>query len=58
MDGKPKGVMVNTPAVVSGIYGKGRVLTISPHPEDSRGLENFVPHAMAWLAKETPKPAA
>ncbi len=53
-DGDPKGVMVNSPAVVSGIYGKGRVLTISPHPEDSRGLENFVPHAMAWLANESP----
>ncbi|RYX81940.1 biofilm PGA synthesis protein PgaB [bacterium] len=53
-EGNKQGLMVDTPAVVSGIYGKGRVLTISPHPEDSRGLENFVPHAMVWLSDKTP----
>jgi putative intracellular protease/amidase len=52
-DKGPLGVMVNSPAVVTGIYGKGRVLSISPHSEDSKGLENFLPWGMKWLAGET-----
>ena len=35
--------------VVRAPFGKGRVLTISPHSEDTPGLENFVPLALAWL---------
>jgi putative intracellular protease/amidase len=48
--GTPAGVMVNSPAAVFSTFGKGRVLTISPHSEDTPGLENFVPRALAWLA--------
>lgn len=45
----PRGVMVNSPAVVRTTFGQGRVVTISPHPEGTAGLENFIPLAVAWL---------
>lgn len=45
----PRGVMINSPAVVRTTYGQGRVITISPHPEGTAGLENFIPLAVAWL---------
>jgi hypothetical protein len=32
-------------------FGRGRVLTISPHSEDTPGLENVVPRALVWLAR-------
>ncbi|HEY1110426.1 MAG TPA: BPL-N domain-containing protein, partial [Opitutaceae bacterium] len=48
-NGTPAGVMVNSPAAVYAPFGKGRVLTISPHSEDTPGLENVVPAALAWL---------
>jgi hypothetical protein len=48
-NGTPVGVMMNSPAAVFATFGKGRVLTISPHSEDTPGLENFVPRALAWL---------
>lgn len=50
-NGTPAGVMVNSPAAVYTTFGKGRVLTISPHSEDTPGLENFVPRALAWLGE-------
>lgn len=46
----PVGVMVDSPAAVFAPYGKGRVITISPHSEDTPGLENVIPRALAWLA--------
>lgn len=49
-NGTPAGVMIDSPAVVQATFGRGRVLTISPHSEDTPGLENFVPRALAWLA--------
>lgn len=45
----PVGVQVNSPAIVRADYKNGRVLTISPHPESTKGLENLVPHALVWL---------
>lgn len=48
-NGTPVGAMVNSPAAVYAPFGKGRVLTISPHSEDTPGLENVVPAALAWL---------
>ncbi|HUR56303.1 MAG TPA: BPL-N domain-containing protein [Opitutaceae bacterium] len=48
-NGTPKGVMVDSPAAVFALFGRGRVLTISPHSEDTPGLENVVPRALAWL---------
>ncbi len=54
-NGTPVGVMVDSPAVVHAPFGRGRVLTLSPHSEDTPGLENMVPQALAWLAA---RPAA
>lgn len=50
--GSPVGAMVNSPAAVFSTFGKGRVLTISPHSEDTPGLENFVPLALTWLGEK------
>jgi hypothetical protein len=47
----PKGIMVNSPAVFGGGYGKGRALCFSPHPEQTKGFEEFVPRAVRWVAK-------
>lgn len=38
----PVGVMINTPAVVAGSYGKGVVICSSPHPEQTKGMEKIV----------------
>jgi putative intracellular protease/amidase len=46
----PVGVQVDSPAAVFAPYGKGRVITISPHSEDTPGLENVIPRALAWVA--------
>jgi hypothetical protein len=57
-NGTPKGVMVNSPAIVTGRFGRGRVLCSSPHPEQSQGWEAFVPRAVTWAAgdgREAPK---
>jgi glutamine amidotransferase-like uncharacterized protein len=48
--GAPGGVMIGTTAIAMGSYGKGRVLCFSPHPERTKGLEGFVPHAVRWAA--------
>lgn len=48
--GSPVGVMVNSPAQASGTFGKGRVFISSPHPENTPGLENFIPRAALWAA--------
>jgi hypothetical protein len=50
----PVGVMVNSPAVVYAPFGKGRVLTLSPHSEDTPGLENMIPRALGWLGDKSP----
>ena len=49
-NGTPKGVMIDSPAAVFATFGRGRVITISPHSEDTPGLENVVPRALAWIA--------
>jgi hypothetical protein len=47
----PGGVMPNTPAIIAGAFGDGRVLCFSPHPEYTKGLEAFVGRAVHWVAK-------
>lgn len=44
--GSPAGVQVNSPAHVISTYGKGRVFISSPHPENTPGLENFIPRGV------------
>lgn len=46
-----KGTMINTPAVVSGAFGKGRVISISPHPEATKGLESMLAVAVKAVAR-------
>ena len=46
----PKGAMVDTPAIVRGVFGKGRVISSSPHPEQTEGMEGFIEHAVRWVA--------
>ena len=48
--GSPVGVQVNSPAHVISSYGKGRVFISSPHPENTPGLENFIPCGIFWSA--------
>lgn len=48
-NGSPPGIMVNSPAMVRGLCGKGRVLVSSPHPEQTQGLESFIEHAVRWV---------
>ncbi len=50
----PAGIMVNTPAIAEGKYGKGTVIAISPHPEQTPGLEPIIVDAVKHVA---PKPA-
>ncbi|MBM3888773.1 MAG: hypothetical protein FJ388_06555 [Verrucomicrobia bacterium] len=45
----PVGIMVNSPAIVAGRCGKGRVIVISPHPEQTPGLDDFIPRAVTWV---------
>ena len=42
--------MADTPAIARGRYGKGRVLVMSPHPEQTKGLHSLVRTAVLWLA--------
>jgi hypothetical protein len=54
-NGSPEGIMVNSPAIFAGDYNGGRVVCISPHPEQTKGLEDFVPRAIDWaITKKTP----
>lgn len=48
--GSPAGVQVNSPAHVTSTFGKGRVFISSPHPENTPGLENFIPRGVFWSA--------
>jgi putative intracellular protease/amidase len=54
-NGTPAGVMVNSPAMVEGTFGKGRVFISSPHPEQTPGLESIIEHAVRWVGgRSTP----
>jgi glutamine amidotransferase-like uncharacterized protein len=48
--GAPHGVMPGTTAMASSTFGKGRVFVISPHPEQTPGLDGLVRQAVAWAA--------
>ena len=49
-NGTPAGVMVNSPALIAAPYEKGRVVFCSPHPEQTKGLEDIIPRAVQWTA--------
>jgi len=56
-NGAPKGVMLGTPAIVAGRWGRGRVVAASPHLESTDGLEPLFRRAVAWAA-HGPAPTA
>ncbi|MDH3585287.1 MAG: BPL-N domain-containing protein, partial [Phycisphaerae bacterium] len=49
-NGSPPGLMKGTPAISAGDFGRGRVMSISPHPEQTSGLEAMVRRAVFWAA--------
>lgn len=46
--GAKEGLMINTPAMAAARYGKGWVVGISPHPEQTEGLKDMIPAALRW----------
>ncbi|CAN5696699.1 BPL-N domain-containing protein [soil metagenome] len=47
----PVGVMVNAPAIVAATFGKGKLITMSPHPEQTPALNDMIVHAAQWITK-------
>lgn len=47
----PAGVMVNSPAVFTASFGKGHVACVSPHPEQTSGLDHVVPALVLWASQ-------
>lgn len=56
-NGAPVGVMINSPAIFSAQYELGRVVCVSPHPEQTDGLHDIVPNAVWWVTPQTRKVA-
>jgi Biotin-protein ligase, N terminal len=52
----PKGIMINSPAIFAGVYKNGKVICISPHPEQTDGLEYIAKQAVRWVAPVAGKP--
>ena len=52
--------MIDTPAIIAGDCGKGRVIVSSPHPEQTDGLHDLLLRAVRWTARReaAPSPAA
>lgn len=47
-------VMVGTPAIQSATWGKGRILTISPHPEGNSAFNAMVGRCIGWTIGRDP----
>jgi predicted deacylase len=54
-NGSPVGVMIDSPAIFSGQYQQGRVVCVSPHPEQTEGLYDIVPNAILWVTSKDKK---
>lgn len=54
--GAPKEVMKGSPAIAAGHYGEGRVVVISPHPEQTKGLDEVLPNAVHWARRRAASP--
>lgn len=48
-DGGEPGVMIGAPAIIYSKYGRGSILIISPHPEETPGMKQSELHAIRWL---------
>lgn len=49
-------VMVDSPAIVAGNYGNGKVLCFSPHPELTCDLGDVVLRAATWTKRKSEEP--
>jgi glutamine amidotransferase-like uncharacterized protein len=47
----PVGIMVNSPAIYTAPYGRGRVVCFTPHPEMTPGIEWMIGSAVTWLTE-------
>ena len=45
----PVGIMIDSPAIFAGQFKRGKVICISPHPEQTAGLDYLVPQAVKWV---------
>jgi putative intracellular protease/amidase len=46
----PEGIQVGSPAILAAPFGKGRVVGVSPHPEQSEDYRGVVPRLLVWAA--------
>ncbi|MBD3179314.1 MAG: T9SS type A sorting domain-containing protein [Candidatus Latescibacteria bacterium] len=53
-NGAPSGVMIGTCAFAFGVYGEGRAVAFSPHPELTSGREYMVADAVQWATSSDP----
>ncbi len=49
-NGTPEGIQVNSPAILLSTYGKGTMLVISPHPEQTPGLRGLMVDMIRFIA--------
>lgn len=47
----PPGIQLGTPAILTGTFGEGRVVGISPHPEQSESIRDIVPRLIQWAVR-------
>ncbi|MHC4248302.1 MAG: BPL-N domain-containing protein [Planctomycetota bacterium] len=53
-----RGTMIDTPAIVSARFHRGRVMSISPHPEAAEPLHPIITASIRWAASRArPEPA-
>jgi len=50
-----RGTMINTPAIISAHFQKGRVIAISPHPESTPSLEPIITQSIRWITRRLPE---
>jgi hypothetical protein len=48
-----RGIMVNSPAVATGTFGRGRGRAVGPHPEQTPGLEAIIPRLADFVTRRT-----
>ena len=51
--GTPEGIQVNSPAIVLTTYGKGTMLVISPHPEQTPKLQGLMVEMIRWVGRKS-----
>ncbi|MBT3568029.1 MAG: hypothetical protein HN494_04210 [Opitutae bacterium] len=51
-NGARPGVMVDSPAILCGPMGKGKVICISPHPESAEALHGIIRRSATWLVEK------